>query len=71
MMDPKNAPPAPVFLYLRGTRDDVVDVELSREWSRDRPHVRLIEVDDGHELGASIPRLLTEADDFFRPFLGP
>ena len=55
---------------VHGTRDDVVDVELSREWSRGKPHVRLIEVDDGHELGASIPRLLTEADDFFRPFLG-
>lgn len=55
---------------IHGTRDDVVDVELSREWSRGKRHVRLVEVNDGHELGASIPGILGEADDFFRTFLG-
>lgn len=55
---------------VHGTRDDVVDVQLSREWSRGRRHVRLVEVDDGHELVASVPRVLAEADDFLRAFLG-
>ncbi|MDF2695392.1 MAG: hypothetical protein K0S65_3775 [Labilithrix sp.] len=55
---------------VHGRHDDVVDIELSRTWSRDKRHVELVEVDDGHDLGASIPRLLEEADDFFRPFLG-
>jgi len=31
--------------------------------------VRLIELDDGHELAASLPRLLAEADAFLGPFL--
>lgn len=55
---------------VHGTRDDVVDVQLSREWSAGKRHVTLVEVDDGHELVASVPRVLAEADDFLRPFLG-
>ncbi len=55
---------------VHGTRDDVVDVQLSRDWSAGRRHVRLVEVDDGHELVASVPRVLAEADEFFRPFFG-
>jgi len=54
---------------VHGTRDDVVDVELSRAWAAGRAHVQLIEVDDGHELTASTPRILDEADRFFAPFL--
>lgn len=53
---------------VHGTRDDTVDVELSREWAEGRRHVRLVEVDDGHELTASIPRVLDEASAFFAPF---
>ncbi len=56
---------------VHGTRDDIVDVELSRDWAAGKRHVRLVEVDDGHELTASVPRILEEADDFFRTFLGP
>ena len=56
-------------LIVHGTRDEVVSVERSREWARRRRHVRLVEVDDGHELRASIERVLTEADAFFAPFL--
>lgn len=52
---------------VHGTRDDVVDVDLSRTWARGRENVRLVEVDDGHELGASIPRVLEEATAFFTP----
>jgi len=55
---------------VHGTKDDVVDIELSRRWAKDKRHVRLIEVDDDHELGATIPTILAEADAFFRPFLG-
>jgi pimeloyl-ACP methyl ester carboxylesterase len=53
---------------VHGLRDDVVDIALSRGWASGKPHVRLVEVDDGHELSASIPRVLDEADQFFRAF---
>jgi predicted esterase YcpF (UPF0227 family) len=55
---------------VHGVRDDVVDIDLSREWSKGKRHVRAVEVDDDHELRASIPRILEEADDFLAPFLG-
>ncbi|UQA59229.1 YqiA/YcfP family alpha/beta fold hydrolase [Polyangium aurulentum] len=57
-------------LIVHGVRDDVVDIEGSRMFSTGRPHVRLVEVADGHELIASVPRILTEADAFLAPFLG-
>jgi hypothetical protein len=53
---------------VHGRADDVVDVELSRGWARGKGHVKLVEVDDGHELAASLPRILEEADDFFGGF---
>ncbi len=53
---------------VHGTRDDVVDIELARTWAKDRRHVRLVEVDDGHELVASLPRIFAEANAFFAPF---
>ena len=55
---------------VHGTRDEVVDIELSREWKRDRRHVKLVEVDDGHELVDSKERILEEAGRFFAPFIG-
>lgn len=55
---------------VHGVRDEVVDVGLSRQWAAGRSHVRLVEVDDDHELRASIPRILAEADRFFAPFRG-
>ena len=48
----------------------VVDIELSRMWKRNKRHVRLIEVDDGHELTRSLETILREADVFLSPFLG-
>lgn len=51
-------------LIVHGTRDEVVDVGLSRAFARDRPHVCLVEVDDGHELVASLGRIAREIDDF-------
>lgn len=54
---------------VHGRHDDVVDVDRSRAFSAAHPHVRLVEVDDGHELTASIPRILSEADRFFAPLV--
>jgi uncharacterized protein len=53
---------------LHGTKDEVVSVDLSRTWAAQKRHVRLIEVDDGHELGTSVPRILDEAARFLAPF---
>jgi pimeloyl-ACP methyl ester carboxylesterase len=57
-------------LIIHGRADDVVDIGLSREWARGKRHVRLVEVDDGHELTASIDRIAAEVDEFARPFSG-
>lgn len=51
-------------LILHGTRDDVVPIAGSRAFAAQRPGVHLVELDDGHELVASIPRLLVEAERF-------
>ncbi len=51
-------------LSLHGRHDDVVPIERSREFARDRANVRLVELDDGHELVASLPRLLAETEAF-------
>ena len=56
-------------LILHGRADEVVDIERSRSFAAGKRHVRLVEVDDGHELGASIPRIVAEAEAFFAPFL--
>lgn len=53
---------------VHGRQDDVVDIDRSRAFAREKRHVRLVEVDDGHELASSIPRILTEAEAFFGPF---
>jgi hypothetical protein len=57
-------------LIVHGVQDDVVPVEGSRAFSLDKPHVRLIEVEDGHELGRSIERIGVEAESFLRPWIG-
>jgi pimeloyl-ACP methyl ester carboxylesterase len=56
-------------LLLHGRRDTTTDIHASREWARGKRHVRLVEVDDGHELVDSLGRIASEADDFLRPFL--
>jgi len=57
-------------LIVHGKRDEVVDIALSRRFAAERRHVRLVEVDDGHELVKSIDRILAAADDFLAPLLG-
>jgi uncharacterized protein len=57
-------------LILHGTRDDIVSIEHSRTFARDRGHVRLVELDDGHDLIASLPTMFEETDRFLAPWLG-
>lgn len=57
-------------LIVHGRSDDAVPVERSRAFAAGRRHVRLVEVDDGHELTASLDRIATEADAFLAGFLG-
>lgn len=58
-------------LIIHGTRDDTVDASVSRGFAAGKRHVRLIEVDDGHDLVASLPLILREADAHLAGFLGP
>jgi len=58
-------------LILHGAHDDVVPIEQSRAFAAGKPHVALIELDDGHELVRSLPRLLDETDRFLAPWAGP
>jgi pimeloyl-ACP methyl ester carboxylesterase len=51
-------------LILHGIHDDVVPIDHARAFAAGRANVRLIELDDGHELIASLPRLLDEAAAF-------
>lgn len=46
---------------IHGTRDDRVPIESSRRYAEERADVELIEVDDGHDLIASIERIEREA----------
>jgi uncharacterized protein len=57
-------------LIIHGVSDDTVDVERSRTFAAGKRHVKLVEVDDGHELVRSLPRIKTEADAFLAGFLG-
>ncbi len=57
-------------LILHGVHDEAVPVAHSRRFAEGRPHVRLVELDDGHELIASLPRLLAESDAFLAPWQG-
>jgi uncharacterized protein len=57
-------------LIVHGRADDTVDPQLSRDFASGKSWVRLVEVDDGHELTQSLPRIAAEAEVFLRPFLG-
>ena len=51
-------------LILHGRRDETVPIDGSRELAKLNAHVRLVELDDGHELVASLPAILAETDVF-------
>jgi pimeloyl-ACP methyl ester carboxylesterase len=57
-------------LVVHGKRADVVSIEGSRTWCAGKRHVRLVEVDDGHELVASLDLIGREADAHLGAFLG-
>jgi alpha-beta hydrolase superfamily lysophospholipase len=65
--DPDVAVPTLIF---HGVRDDAVPIAASRAFAAGKPHVRLVELDDGHELIASLPRMIDDADRFLAPWLG-
>lgn len=47
---------------LHGIHDDVVPIATSREFAATRPHVSLIELEDNHELLATLPSILDAID---------
>lgn len=49
-------------VIVHGVNDDSVPVERSRAFAKGRANVKLVEVDDGHELVKSVPLILAEAD---------
>jgi hypothetical protein len=57
-------------LVVHGVHDDTVPVERSRAFAAGKRHVKLVEVDDGHPLTASLPRIVALADAFLAPLLG-
>jgi pimeloyl-ACP methyl ester carboxylesterase len=55
-------------LIVHGVKDETVAVSLSRQWAQGKRHVRLVEVDDGHDLLVALPRIGAEVDAFLAPF---
>ena len=51
-------------LVCHGRRDEVVDPAMVRRFAAGRPHVRLVMLDDDHQLGGSLERLWTETAAF-------
>ncbi len=51
---------------VHGTRDATVEPELSRTFAATRPNVRLVEVDDDHQLLGSLERICAEIDAALR-----
>ncbi len=51
-------------LIMHGTHDDAVPITHSRMFAVGRANVRLVELDDGHELIASLPALLAGTATF-------
>jgi pimeloyl-ACP methyl ester carboxylesterase len=63
-------PHAPLpTLIVHGRRDLLVPHAVSLAYARGRPHVRLMEVDDGHDMARSLPKILDETVRFLEPWL--
>jgi pimeloyl-ACP methyl ester carboxylesterase len=58
-------------LCIAGRRDDLVALEDVATWVERTPGARLVEVDDGHELAASLEIIATEARAFLAPRRAP
>ncbi|MBK9519159.1 MAG: alpha/beta fold hydrolase [Anaeromyxobacter sp.] len=57
-------------LVIAGARDETVPLADVAAWVERTPSARLITVDDGHELGASLDLILQEAWAFLAPLHG-
>ncbi len=57
-------------LCIAGTRDDTVPIADVEAFVARTPSARLVAVEDGHELAASLDRIFDEAREFLRPFTG-
>lgn len=57
-------------LCLSGRRDDVVPIEDVAAFVARTPGARLVELDDGHDLVASVDRIFEEARAFLAPVIG-
>jgi len=64
-------PPFPVVtvpaLVIAGRRDESIPLEDIEAWVERTPTARLVVVDDGHELAASLELIQREAWEFLRP----
>ena len=73
--DARRLPPFPEVrvpaLCVAGTRDDTVPLADVEAFVARTPGARLVAVDDGHDLAASIDRIFDEARAFLSPFTGP
>jgi pimeloyl-ACP methyl ester carboxylesterase len=58
-------------LCIAGLRDDVVPIEDVERFVARTPAARLLALDDGHELSASIDRIWDEASEALRPYGTP
>ena len=56
--------PACPTVIIHGRNDEVVPVEISRGYARDRPNVTLLEVDDDHSLAGSAEYVAEVAMEF-------
>lgn len=52
------------MLVLQGDRDSVVDPETVARFAAPRPHVRLVRLDDDHQLAGSLERVWSETAAF-------
>jgi len=57
-------------LVVHGSKDDVVPPFVSEELAHQRPFVRRIVMNDGHELKETMDAWLPEVDDFLVPYFG-
>jgi hypothetical protein len=58
-------------LCIAGTRDDTVPLADVEAFVARTPTARLMPVEDGHDLAASLDRIFEEARTFLAPFTGP
>jgi pimeloyl-ACP methyl ester carboxylesterase len=58
-------------LCIAGTRDETVPLADVEAFVARTPAARLVAVDDGHDLAASLDRIFEEARAFLLPFTGP